>query len=347
MGRRTAILTVCEIVGQKRYSAAGLSTEAGRCCFWGRIVLTYGSLFSGAGGMDLGFDAAGWECRWQVEIDTVASSVLARNWPLTKRYSDVVDVVGSNIEPVDVISGGFPCQDLSVAGRSEGFDGARSRLFHDFVRVVKEMRRATQFQYPRFVVWENVVGLLSVAGGLATVYAGWDEAGAMVQEHRVVDGQYFGVPQRRRRVVGVVGFDPAAERAGAILADAEDMSRHHRPSATTQAAGAGTRRSGVGTRRLVAETGVVGSLTVSFSRSPDAAHAQAGWLVPDGDGIRKLTCTECERLMGWPDDHTRWTASGEEIRDAHRYRMCGNGVIAPMATWLANRVGDAAWTLTT
>lgn len=110
--------------------------------------MTAGSLFSGVGGFDLGFERAGFEIKWQVEIDPFCRAVLAKHWPDVRRYEDV-QTVGEDLETVDAIVGGFPCQDLSSAGTRVGIDGARSRLWREFIRVVAVKR-------PRCVVLENV-----------------------------------------------------------------------------------------------------------------------------------------------------------------------------------------------
>jgi DNA (cytosine-5)-methyltransferase 1 len=156
--------------------------------------LIYGSLFSGIGGFDLGFDQAGLICAWQVERDKAARSVLKTRWPNVLKYEDVRDVGKRNLEPVDLVCGGFPCQDLSIAGRREGLAGERSGLWFEFRRIIAELK-------PQWVIIENVPGLLSsnggrdmgaIVGALAELRYWW--------AYRVFDAQYFGVPQRRRRV---------------------------------------------------------------------------------------------------------------------------------------------------
>jgi DNA (cytosine-5)-methyltransferase 1 len=128
-------------------------------------MITYGSLFSGVGGFDLGCDAAGWDCAWQVEYDARCRAVLRRRWANPDHYDDVRTVNGWDVEPVDVITYGFPCQDLSVAGKRAGLDGERSGLFFEAIRIIDEMRKATDGAYPRVVVAENVTGLLSADRG--------------------------------------------------------------------------------------------------------------------------------------------------------------------------------------
>jgi len=174
-------------------------------------------LFAGVGGFDLGFEQAGFDCLWQVEWDDKCQQVLSQHWPDAQRYSDVRSVRGDMIQPVDVITYGFPCQDLSVAGRRAGLDGERSNLFFEAIRIIKEMQDATGGQYPKWAIAENVAGLLTADGGSAMgrCLDALAEAGALVIEWATLDAQYWGVPQRRRRVFIAACFDPAiAARCG-------------------------------------------------------------------------------------------------------------------------------------
>lgn len=167
--------------------------------------MTFGSLFTGVGGFDLGFERAGLRCAWQVEADPACNDVLARHWPQVERLNDVRSV-DTGIAAVDLICGGFPCQDVSVAGRRAGLAGKRSGLWHQFRRIVGE-------HHPRWVVVENVPGLLSSNEGrdFATIVHGLVKPGYCVG-WRVLDAQFFGVAQRRRRVfiVGSLGAGSVA-----------------------------------------------------------------------------------------------------------------------------------------
>lgn len=152
--------------------------------------MTVGSLFAGIGGFDLGFERAGFEIKWQVEIDPFCRAVLAKHWPAVKRYEDVREVGSHNLEAVDVVCGGFPCQDISEAGRRVGIDGSRSGLWREMVRCVGELR-------PRYTLVENVPalairGLGRVLGDLAEIGldAEWDVLGA----------DDFGSSQHRERI---------------------------------------------------------------------------------------------------------------------------------------------------
>jgi DNA-cytosine methyltransferase len=175
------------------------------------MALTFGSLFAGVGGFDMGFEQAGWDCKFQVEWDKNCQQILNKHWPDVPKWLDVSDVNGAEIPPVDCIIFGSPCQDLSVAGKRAGLEGERSGLFHEAVRIIKEMRDATNGTFPRWTVWENVAGALSSNNGrdFGTVINEMAKAGAHLQEYALLDAQHFGVPQRRRRVFLVSCFDSA------------------------------------------------------------------------------------------------------------------------------------------
>lgn len=438
-------------------------------------MTTYGSLFSGVGGFDMGFDNAGYDCRWQVEWDKHCQQTLAYHWPDVPKHGDVQDVSGYDLEPVDVIIYGSPCQDLSVAGRRAGLDGTKSSMFFESVRIFKEMRNATAGIFPRIVVWENVPGALNSNRGndFGAVLTALDDIGALGQWWNVLDAQYFGVPQRRRRVFLISVFDPAIiGRTGTqqILSVGKGRRRNTSKSrqereivASLTATGVGTcgaddnqaqaghiiapdvaqtlcssgntggfrtepgdhiiafahtqsfdiqpseihtptlRGGGDGAAvALVHDPGTIGPLTSSgMSRargteSIDSSHVIAfhphyhDGARPQGDVIntitsrwgtggnngtmiatnfdeynftggndihhqiragtrqstgvlqnaivRRLTPIECERLMGWPDNHTLHRADGKTNSDSTRYKMCGNGVATPVAQWIAQQL---------
>lgn len=174
------------------------------------MTLTIGSTFSGVGGFDLAAERVGARVAWQVEIDPAAQRVLQKRFPFTGLLSNIKEVHGADVSPVDVLVGGFPCQDLSVAGRRAGLGGERSGLFWEFARLVDELK-------PTWILLENVPGLLSSNSGrdMGTV------VGALVERgygwaYRVLDAQNWGVPQRRRRVF-IVGHRGDWARAAAVL----------------------------------------------------------------------------------------------------------------------------------
>lgn len=212
-----------------------------------RQELTYGSLFSGIGGFDLGFDRASMRCAWQVEIDAAARSVLTRHWPDVPKFTDVRDVGAHNLTPVDVICFGSPCQDLSVAGKRAGMAGERSGLFYEAIRIIRELR-------PAIAVWENVPGALSSNHGrdFGAAIDALADAGAMDICWRVLDAQWFGVAQRRRRLFVVADF--RAERAAEVLFEPEGVSRHPQTSGEAGQNVAGTLGGGSGSRGWAADT---------------------------------------------------------------------------------------------
>ena len=197
-----------------------------------REPLTLGSLFDGSGGFPLAGILAGVEPVWASEIEPFAIRVTTKRLPKMQHYGDVSGISGTDLEPVDIITFGSPCQDLSIAGKRSGLDGSRSGLFYEAIRIVKEMREKTHGEKPRFIVWENVPGAFSSNKGedfkavleevirikepqapplpppekgrwpCADCYLGdgWSMA------YRVLDAQYWSVPQRRARIFLVADF---------------------------------------------------------------------------------------------------------------------------------------------
>lgn len=160
---------------------------------------TVGSLFAGIGGFDLGFEQAGFTTAWQVEIADVPRAVLADRFPHAKQFTDVRTCL-PDLWRTDVVIGGFPCQDVSIAGKRRGLAGERTGLFFDVLNIVKTLQ-------PRWLVLENVTGLLNSNNGqdFQTVIQSLAECG-YVGYWRVLDARYFGVPTKRRRVFLVAGL---------------------------------------------------------------------------------------------------------------------------------------------
>ena len=213
--------------------------------------LTLGSLFDGSGGFPLGGLISGITPVWASEIEPFPIRVTTKRLPFIKHYGDISCMDGSKIEPVDIITFGSPCQDLSIAGKRDGLDGKRSSLFYEAIRIVKEMRCATDGKKPRYIVWENVPGAFSSNKGedFRCVLEGichiedetisipktdkWKQAGGIVGDHfslawRVLDAQYWGVPQRRKRIFLVADF--AGGGAGEILFKSEGLSGYSKES---------------------------------------------------------------------------------------------------------------------
>lgn len=154
------------------------------------MPLSFGSLFAGIGGLDLGLERAGMVCKWQVEIDPYCRRVLEIHWPDVRRWDDVRTWPQPDAERVDLLCGGFPCQDVSRAGKQVGIDGPRSGLWSELARIIRDCR-------PRFVLLENTPGLLD--GGIDRVL--WDLAKiGFNAEWTVLSSCRFGAPHTRERV---------------------------------------------------------------------------------------------------------------------------------------------------
>jgi len=503
------------------------------------------SLFSGVGGFDLGLEQAGMKTIYQCEWDKHAQTILNRHWPHVPKWGDITTLTAQEIlrhgQNPDVIAWGSPCQDLSVAGKRAGLEGERSGLFHEGMRIIKELRKETNNAYPRISIWENVAGALSSNRGadFGIILDEMAQAGAMVIEWAMLDAQHFGIPQRRRRVFVIAIFDPATatncpnpllpvseslrgnttkgkpkrqavtsetsagfgsgsfggwtETDTAITLSARDhkggntlaVEGFTSSSFANYTEGVGTLRSnggdlGGGSETLIAEpfvksrraqsasddetwvegqvnptlnsfdmgdtrattaivtnevvkdpvgtlqarvaatnhesirdghaiitethlidgtrvddvrvyeppvqtlqarmgTGgnnvpLIGQETLAYDEFNDTLsethhslrtikistgvlvdNEVVGTLRSGGDGgvpssrgehlvteptmaVRRLTPLECERLMGWPDDHTRYKDDGTEQADTHRYKQCGNGVASPVAKWIAQHI---------
>ena len=210
-------------------------------------TLTLGSLFDGSGGFPLGGLLAGITPVWASEIEPFPIRVTTKRLPFMKHYGDISQMDGGKIEPVDIITFGSPCTDMSIAGRRAGLDGKQSSLFYQAIRIIQEMREATHGRYPRYIVWENVPGAFSSNKGedfkaVLEAVIGIKEPGAQVPmpekslwpyadlylgeqwsvAYRTLDAQYWGVPQRRRRIYLVADF--AGWGAGQVLFESEGLS---------------------------------------------------------------------------------------------------------------------------
>ena len=216
--------------------------------------MTLGSLFDGSGSFPVAGILSGIKPVWKSEIEPFPIAVTNKRLPQMKHYGDISTINGAEIEPVDIITFGSPCTDLSIAGKRAGLNAERSGLFFQAVRVIKEMRVATNGKYPRFIVWENVTGVFSSQSGedFRTVLeevckikdstvsvprsAKWSKAGEIMADGfslawRTLDAQYWGVPQRRKRIYLVADFD--GERAGKILFESEGLSGYSAKSFRT------------------------------------------------------------------------------------------------------------------
>ena len=417
--------TPARAIGHARSSSSAMTTGATSTASSGRtrhdMELTHASFFSGVGGLDLGLERAGWRTVSVSEIDPYACAVLAERWPGVPNLGDIVQLAGSGRGGPDdgagdqraardepdgwtaatLWTGGFPCQDLSVAGKRAGLgidhgvqrdqrprdgrhdpsdagrpsehdangDGGpvlstvtRSGLAFAFLDLVERHR-------PPAVLLENVPGLLSshagrdlgaLLGRLGQLGYGW--------AYRILDAQWFGVPQRRRRVFILaidLGLDPSGFGPAEVLAVGTRCGRDHAAEREAWARAAG------GTGR-----GAVGTLNAEMSTVHNGQNDHAGFLVvgapPDADGVRApdglagrldggevVATTEDDET--WRTDAVSPTLNAFDVGDtrattlvagtvgpspdpdgldSNRYRVVGNGVVAPVAEWLGLRLAD-------
>jgi DNA (cytosine-5)-methyltransferase 1 len=299
-----------------------------------------GSLFAGIGGFDKAFEDEGFEVAWCVEWDRQAQAVLRKRFPHAEIYGDITQVSEKELlkkhGKVEVICGGFPCQDLSVAGHRKGLQGERSGLFFEAMRIVRGLK-------PQFALIENVHGLLTSNRGhdFATLLREMGEGWPCAEVGwRLLDSQFFDVPQRRERVfiVGSARVGGAAE----VLALADRCEGDPLPSRETRKEAArGVRgftpsqfanyRQGVGTLR--ANGGDLGGGSETLVVEPRKVTLKGGKQATM-PVVRKLTPVECERMHGFPDG---WTAV-DDAKDGVRYKQLGNAVTVNVARWIAARM---------
>ena len=234
--------------------------------------LTLGSLFDGSGGFPLAGLLAGIVPVWSSEIEPFAIRVTEKRLPQVQHFGNISGLHGAKLPSVDIITFGSPCQDMSIAGKRTGLNGSRSSLFHEAIRIIREMRCASNGKYPRYIVWENVPGAFSSNGGedfrcvleaicsvkdssisIPRPAGKWTKAGEILAESyslawRVLDAQYWGVPQRRKRIFLVADFDGTS--AGKILFESEGLSGYSAESLRAWQRTAGSAADGFGTAGL-------------------------------------------------------------------------------------------------
>jgi len=319
--------------------------------------LRYGTVCSGIEAPSVAWEPLGWEPMWFSEIEKFPKAVLAHHYPNVPDLGDMTEVNWSGAADVDVLIGGTPCQSFSIAGLRAGMDDPRGNLALEFLKIVDRKR-------PRWVIWENVPGVLSSNGGRDF----GSFVGALAELRygfcwRVLDAQYFGVPQRRRRVF-LVGHIGGWTSAGAVLLDRESLSRNPAPSREARKGVAadvapsitssGPPFSRTGNSRVEAEAMVVALKSIDSMSAP--AHRRQGGIGGDTAFtlrtaevpgvatpycVRRLTPIECERLQGFPDNYTRipWRNKlPEDCPDGPRYKALGNSMAVPVVRWIGERI---------
>lgn len=349
--------------------------------------MKYGSVCSGVEAASLAWEPLGFKPVFFSEIEKFPSAVLKHHWPQIPNLGDMTKFKEWPDAAIDILIGGTPCQSFSIAGLRKGLDDPRGNLALTYIAIADKYR-------PAWVVWENVPGVLSSNGGrdFAAFITGLGQLGYGVA-YRVLDAQYFGTPQRRRRVF-VVGHLGNWQPAAAVLFEPNSLhgrtqsSRKTREEKSTtpieksittyskQALGAYKQNeisSTIATRDykeatdLIVVNGRQNPITSNIAQpldtdggtnvvlQPIAATLSTGFggrgldheqifnanCVINSLRVRRFTPLECERLQGFPDNHTRipWRGKpAEECPDAPRYKACGNSMAVPVMRWIGERI---------
>jgi DNA (cytosine-5)-methyltransferase 1 len=330
--------------------------------------MRYLSVCSGIEAASVAWHPLGWEAAAFSEIDAFPRAVLARHYPSVPLHGDFTTIGANDYGPVDLIVGGTPCQSFSVAGLRKGLDDDRGNLALEFMRLSARIR-------PTWIAWENVPGVLSSNGGrdFGSILGALGELG-YGWAYRILDAQYFGVPQRRRRVF-VVGCLGSWQRAAAVLFERHSLQGNPAPcrEAREVAPTVPARRFGGGglgadfdcDGGLIARCDTTGEGKRFDSETTTLITAEAFNWQSGGDArgldpkptaqlqrcqvpaitssatVRRLTPRECERLQGFPDDYTLipWrNKSADQCPDGPRYKALGNSFAVPVVRWIGERI---------
>lgn len=347
------------------------------------MFVTYGSVCSGIEAASVALEPLGLVPLWFSEIEPFPCAVLNRHWPHVPNLGDMTKIAAAiranEVMGPDILVGGTPCQAFSVAGMRQGLSDDRGALTIKFVEIADEIDKQRGEGNECVVWWENVPGVLSSKDNAFGFFLGalageecelqppggkWTNAGCVYGPKRaiawrVLDAQYFGVAQRRRRVFVVAsareGFDPAK-----VLFECECVRRDSAPSREAGKAVAALTANGVGTDdnrgHLIPEwrgfnfdqytDGGVLSPTITATEckgktfvypalSVHGTNIESAHTFPR---VRRLTVTEAERLQGFPDGHTDVTYRGKGAADGPRYKAIGNSMAVPCMRWIGERI---------
>ena len=364
--------------------------------------MRYGSVCSGVEAASLAWESLGWQPAWFAEIEPFPAAVLNHHWPHVTNHGDMTQlearILSGEIEAPDILVGGTPCQAFSVAGLRGSLDDERGNLTLVLVRIlnaIDEIRERLGKQ-PAILVWENVPGVLSTKdnafGSFLAGLAGeelplepagkkWTGAGCVFGEQRsiawrVLDAQFFGVPQRRKRVFLMAGagdvnpaeilFERQGESRGVTPSESEkqdvavfveagfgDFKRRNQAGTLKRTGGA----IGGGSETLVVHgrqdpcvsdkafcldnQGAAGEARDSREGTDEQERSGKGWVGETPFAIRRLTVEECEFLQGFPRGHTQipWRGKpADECPDSLRYKACGNSMAVPCMRWIGRRI---------
>lgn len=317
--------------------------------------MKYGSVCSGVEAATMAWHHMGWTPSFFSEIEEFPRAVLQHHYLEVPLHGDFTTIGEKDYESIDLLVGGTPCQSFSIAGLRGGMADDRGNLALEFLRLAQRLR-------PRWIVWENVPGVLSSNGGrdFSSFLKGLEEIGYGFS-YRILNAQYFGVPQRRRRVF-VVGYLGDWRPSTAVLFERHSLSGNPTKSreereevAKCLTAGIAQRydaetetmicfepRSPDGVPRIHGETCPTLNTMGGGQREPCVVIKEKGCqTVRQGMQVRRLTEVECERLQGFPDNFTRIPYRGKPLEQCprgHRYKAMGNSMAVPVMRWIGERI---------
>jgi DNA (cytosine-5)-methyltransferase 1 len=275
----------------------------------------YGSVCSGIEAATAAWHHMGWEAAFFSEIEKFPCAVLEHRYPDVPLHGDFTTIKENEYGKIDLLVGGTPCQSFSVAGLRGGLDDDRGNLALEFCRLA-------QREQPRWIVWENVPGVLSSNGGrdFGSILGALEDFGYGLA-YRVLDAQYFGVAQRRRRVF-VIGYLGDWRPAAAVLFERKSLS-------------------GDGTAVREKNSGIRGVFPTLTRKCAQSYREEEGYILSADGRIRRATPLECERLQGFPDNFTAipWRKKdADQCPDGPRYKALGNSMAVPVMRWIGERI---------
>ena len=297
--------------------------------------MTYLSVCSGIEAVSVAWESLGFKPIGFSEIEPFSCELLKQKSPAVKNYGDITQYEKWDAGQFDILVGGTPCQSFSIAGKRGGIADERGALMYAYLGIVETYR-------PRWVIWENVPGVLSSNSGydFTSFLAGLEECG-YGWAYRVLDAQYFGVPQRRRRVFVIGHSDNRTDLAAKVLFEPESLCGDIAAGSETQKETTDAIGKGVNYFRRGGNFKYHKDKKAATLRSSAASDCFDLVLAREKRYIRRLTPLECERLQGFPDNYTQieWCGkSAEQCPDSLRYKAIGNSMAVPVMRWIGERI---------
>lgn len=297
--------------------------------------MTYLSVCSGIEAVSVAWEPLGFRPIGFSEIEPFPCELLKQKYPNVKNYGDITQYEKWNAGEFDILVGGTPCQSFSIAGKRGGTADERGALMYAYLGIVEAYR-------PRWVIWENVPGVLSSNSGydFTSFLAGLEKCG-YGWAYRVLDAQYFGVPQRRRRVFVIGHLDNRTDLAAKVLFEPEGVCGNIAAGSETQKKTTAAIGKGVNYFRRGGNYKYHKDKKAATLRSSAASDCFDLVLASEKKYIRRLTPLECERLQGFLDDYTQIEWHGkpaEQCPDSLRYKAIGNSMAVPVMRWIGERI---------